>query len=76
MSAILGWTLIMVMSGWGAGVGSKGNTIAVATFQSESLCQSAADTFKRNVAASHTYHNNEGIVAFCAKNSEDRSAKK
>lgn len=36
------WVLIVIIMGWGAGVGSTGNAIAMAEFTSEARCRDAA----------------------------------
>lgn len=41
------WIMIIIIHGWGAGLGSGGNAIVVAEFSSEERCRSAAQEIRK-----------------------------
>jgi hypothetical protein len=49
------WILIIVLHGWGSGVGSTGNAIATADFTTEEKCQLAAEKAIKEAAPTQEY---------------------
>lgn len=45
------WILIIILHGWGVGIGSKGNAVNFAEFSSQERCEYAITQIKKNLSA-------------------------
>lgn len=59
------WILIILLHGWGQGMGSNGNAVASVEFSSQQTCAAAADAVQKlHLAAAG---NNPDILTLCVQ---------
>ena len=61
------WVLIIVLHGWGAGIGSTGNAVSMTEFTSKEKCELAAKVVKQADAKTTAYHSAESIQILCVE---------
>ncbi len=58
------WIMIILLHGWGAGIGSTGNAVSTVEFKTESRCRQAAQQITKSVM---TVARSDNIQVFCVE---------